>query len=221
MAAPTRSFKNGRFPRMLPPMSLGYAPPPGKTPLPSVSLVVRPDQARFQLSVQVETDSAAGAIPLLRRAAQRIEDLLPPLGATLALGDLDLQSAGKTSKVAAAPGLVVTGTLLLPLSKDAPFWDRAQRVAHVDDLLRALVLEGKRQKPELEVRKANPVFLMAEPEAFRAELIARALSRARALSKSEVKVEHLRFEHAVTQRPIGLEEVELSLDLHGEASVTL
>jgi hypothetical protein len=206
---------------MLSLMSLGYAPPAGKTPLPSVSLVARPDQARFQLSVQVETESASGAIPLLRRAAQRIEDLLPPLGATLVLGDLDLQSASKTSKAPAAPGMVVTGTLLLPLAKDAPFWDRAQRVAHVDDLLRPLVQEGKRQKPELDVRKANPIFLVADPESFRAELVSRALARARALSKTEVRLEHLRFEHPVTQRPIGLEEVELSLALEGTASLTL
>jgi len=179
-----------------------------------VRVCARPDSANFSLSVQVEAESAAASIPLLRRAAQRLEDLLPPLGASLKVLDFDLNVGH--AKSGASAGTQLQATLVLPLAKDASFWDRARKVAQLDDLLRALVAEGKRQKPALEVRKGVPVFVVADPEAHRGELVQLLLRRARSLSpEGELLLRQLRFERAVTQRSLSLEEVELSLPLDG------
>lgn len=202
-------------------MSLtSYGGPPIQTPTPAVAVVTRPDQAHFLLSVQVEAESAAASVPVLRRAAQRLEDLLPPLGATLKVTDFDLNVG--TSKSKESSGTQLQATLVLPLAKDASFWDRAQRVAQVDDLLKALVAEGKRQKPVLEVRKGTPVFVVGDPESHRAQLIELLVRRARSLSpEGQLLLRQLRFERAVTQRSLSLEEVELTLPLDGVAEFEL
>ncbi len=179
-----------------------------QTPTPALTLVVRPDRARFQLHVSVEADSASQALPLLRRAVQRLEELLPPLQATLTVTDFDLPTDGKgVSQVHAV--------LELPLSKEAPFWDRAQRLAQLDDLLRALAQEGRKQKPALDVRRDLPVFVVADPEAHRATLVQRLHERAKSVSGEEALLKALQFDCPVTQRAVSLEEVELSLPVQG------
>jgi hypothetical protein len=117
----------------------------------------------------------------------------------------------------------VDATLVVPLAKDASFWDRVQKLTHVDDLLRALVLEGKKQKPALEVRRDLPVFVVADPEVFRAQLVAQLHERARSLSGGapSVMLKDLRFDRPVSQRSLTLEEVELSLAVEGVAEVSL
>ncbi len=190
------------------------------TPLPPVTMLARPDQAHFHLVVSVESESAAAAVPLLRRAAARLEELLPPLGAHLTTTDFSLpQEPGKLSN---APSRL-HATLVVPLGKDAPFWDRVQKLAQVDDLLRALVVEGKKQKPALEVRRDLPVFVVAEPEVHRDALVKRLHERVRSLAgdAAGVQLKDLRFDCAVQQRPLGLEEVELSLPVDGSAELLL
>jgi len=191
-----------------------------QTPVPAVSTIARPDQAHFHVQVAVETDSAAAAIPLLRRAAQRLEELLPQVGAKLTVTDFDLPA--EAGKLAGGTPSRLHATLVVPLAKEASFWDRAQKLSQVDDLLRALVLEGKKQKPALEVRRDLPVFVVADPEAFRAQLVAQLHERARSLAGgAAVTFTDLRFERAVSQRPLGLEEVELSLHVEGVAELSL
>lgn len=189
-------------------LSKSYGDHRAQTPTPALTLVVRPDRARFHLHLSVETDSASQALPLLRRAVQRLEELLPPLQATLSVTDFDLPADGKGASQLHA-------LLELPLSKEAPFWDRAQRLAQVDDLLRALAQEGRKQKPALEVRRDLPVFVIADAEAHRATLVQRLHERARSLSGEDALLESLRFDCAVTQRAVSLEEVELSLPVEG------
>ena len=72
-----------------------------QTRLPPLTLIARPDQARFHLQVEVTTDTAAAAVPLLHNAAQRLIQLLPPLGATLALTGFELPH--ESGKLAHAP----------------------------------------------------------------------------------------------------------------------
>ncbi len=190
------------------------------TPVPAVTTIVRPDHAHFHVQVAVETESAVAAIPLLRRASQRLEELLPQLGAKLATTDFDLPA--EAGKLAGGTPSRLHATLIVPLAQDASFWDRAQKLSQIDDLLRALLLEGKKQKPALDVRRDLPVFVVADPEAFRAQLIAQLHERARSLAGGgAVTFKDLRFERAVSQRPLGLEEVELSLHVEGVAELTL
>lgn len=189
------------------------------TPVPSVTTLARPEQAHFHVQVSVETENAAAAVPLLRRAAQRLEELLPQLGAKLTITDFDLPA--ESGKLAGGSPSRLHATLVVPLTKDASFWDRVQKLTHVDDLLRALVLEGKKQKPALEVRRDLPVFVVADPEVFRAQLVAQLHERARSLSGASVMLKELRFDRAVSQRSLTLEEVELSLAVEGVAEFSL
>lgn len=198
-------------------ISKSYGEHRAQTATPTVTLVERPEQALFHLSVSVETDSASAALPLLKRAATRLEELLPPLGARLTVTDFDLPTtAGKTASLVSR----LDSFLTLPFVKDAPFWDRAAKLAQVDGLLRALVLEGKKQKPALEVRCDLPVFVVAEPELRRATLVTRLHERARSLGH-DVVVKELRFDRPVEQRSVGLEEVQLFLAVEGVAEVAL
>jgi hypothetical protein len=220
VAARTSGFKKHPCRRILRAMSFSYAETSTQTPTPAVKVVTRPDSAHFSLSVRVTAESATASIPLLRRAAQRLEDLLPPLGASLQVRDFDWYVSN--SKLSSSSGTQLQATLVLPLAKDASFWDRAQKVAQTDDLLRALSAEGKRQKPALEVHTGTPAFVVADPEAHRSELVQLLLRRARSLSpEGELLLRQLHFERAVTQRSLSLEEVELSLPLDGVAEFQL
>ena len=190
---------------------LSYGDSRGQTPTPSVGLTVRPDRACFQVQVSVEADTSAQAIPLLRRAVSRLEELLPQLQAKLTVTDFDLpRDSGKSSGGAST----VHALLEVPLPAGT-FWDRAQKVAQADDLLQAVSQEGKRQKPALEVRRALPVFVVAEPEAHREALVKRLHERARSIAGEGAELRALQFDRAVTQQSMGLEEVALSLAVEG------
>ena len=200
------------------PMELSYSGARAQTRTPAVTLIERPDQARFHLQLDVQIDSAAAAVPLLQGAALRLIALLPPLGATLDLTGFDLpQEATKLSSAASR----LHATLVLPLARDASFWDRARRVAQVDDLLRVLVLEGRKQKPFLDVRRDLPAFVVADPEAHRAALVERLHARARSLGGTDLRLKDLRFDQPVAQHSLGLEQVELSLAVEGTADLSL
>lgn len=198
-------------------MSKSYGEHRAQTAPPAATLSERPEQALFHLWVSVETDSASTALPLLKRSVTRLEDLLPPLGAKLTVTDFDLPAAaGKSSALVSH----LHAFLTVPFAKDTPFWERAQKLAQVDGLLRALVLEGKKHKPALEVRCDLPVFVVAEPEARRATLVSRLQERARSLGH-DVMLKELRFDRPVEQRSVSLEEVQLSLAVDGVAEVAL
>ena len=198
-------------------ISKSYGEHRAQTATPTLTLAERPEQALFHLSISVETDSASTALPLLKRAATRLEELLPPLGARLSVTDFELpNAAGKTASLVSRLDALLT----LPFLKDAPFWDRAAKLAQVDGLLRALVLEGKKHKPALEVRSDLPVFVVADPELRRASLVTRLHERARSLGH-DVVVKELRFDRPVEQRSVSLEEVQLFLAVEGVAEVAL
>lgn len=198
-------------------LSKSYGEHRAQTATPSVTLTERPEQALFHLAVSVETESASTALPLLKRAVSRLEDLLPPLGAKLTVTDYDLPSGGgKASELTSQ----LRALLTLPFAKEASFWDRAQKLAQIDGLLRALILEGKKQKPALEVRFDLPAFVVADPEARRPALVARLHERARSLGH-DVTLKELRFDRPVLQQPVSLEEVQLSLAVDGVAEVAL
>ncbi len=198
-------------------MSKSYGDHRAQTATPTVSLSERPEQALFHLSVSVETDSASTALPLLRRSVTRLEELLPPLGARLTITDFDLPSAaGKAADLESR----LHAFLTVPFAKETPFWERAQKLAQVDGLLRALVVEGRKQKPPLEVRTDLPVFVIADPELRRAALVTRLHERARSLG-TEVMLKELRFDRPVEQRSVSLEEVQLFLSVEGVAEVCL
>ena len=198
-------------------ISKSYGEHRAQTATPTVTLTQRPEQALFHLSVSVETDSASAAIPLLKRAATRLEELLPPLGARLTVTDFELPAdSGKSTSMTSS----LHAFLTLPFEKDAPFWDRAQRLAQVDGLLRALGLEGKKHKPALEVRSDLPVFVVADPELRRVGLVSRLHERARSLGH-DVTLKELRFDRPVEQRSVSLEEVQLWMAVEGLAEVAL
>ncbi len=188
------------------------------TAVPAATLRVRPEQALFHFSVGVELEGAAAALALLRRACVRLEEQLTALGATLVLTDFDLP--GEPGKLS-TPASRLHGRLEVPLPA-GPFWERAQRIAAVDDVLRGLVVEGKKQKPQLDVKRDLPAFVVVNPEAHRATLVAKLHERARSLAGGQSFVlRELRFERMVEQRSLHLDEVELSLTVDGSAEIKL
>jgi hypothetical protein len=200
-------------------MNKGYNNHQVQTPMPPVSVIERPDQAQFHVRISVETEGASAALALLKRAALRLEESLTPLGATSAVTDFDLPAeSGKVEALPSSVQLLVT----LPLSRSGSAWERAAKVAQVDDLFRTLILEGKKQKPKLEAQRALPVFLLADPESQRQTLVKRLHDRARTLGGGQaVKLQQLRFDQPVEQRSIGLEQVELTLRVDGCAELEL
>lgn len=200
-------------------MSKSYGEHRSQTPVPPVSLIERPDQAQFHLRISVEAETASAALAQMKRTLLRLEELLHPLHALLAVTDFDLcPESGKVEAAAHSIHLLIT----LPLGRDGSSWDRATKVAQLDDLFRTVILEGKKQKPKLEVHRALPVFLLADPEEQRQALVRRLHDRARALGDGQsVKLTEMRFDQPVEQRSLGLEQVELTLRVDGYAQLEL
>ena len=191
-----------------------------QTATPSVTLRERPDRAVFHIQVFVETETATAALSLLKRAALRMEELLQQAGqATLALTDFNLSTEAAKFDTATA-SLEATLTVVLP--QDGSTWDRATKLAQVDDTVRIFAQEGKKQKPKFEVQRALPVFVLADPEVYREKLVQRLHERARSLSTGQpVQLRELKFDQPVQQRSLGLEHVELSLNIEGVAELLL
>lgn len=195
--------------------SKGYNDNRMPTPASPVSQSERPDQAQFHIRISVETETASAALVILKRAVSRLEDQLPPFHATLAVTDFDLPA--ESGKFEAQPSTVQV-RVTLPLPLDASPWDRAAKVAQLDDLFRTLIIEGKKQKPKIEGQRTQPIFVLADPEAHRATLIKRLHDRARMLGGGlSINLKDLRFDQPIEQRSIGLEQVELLLRVDGVA----
>ncbi len=196
-------------------LSKVYAEARGTTPMPTVTLKERPDEARLHLRLSAQTDSASAALPLLRRAVQRVDEVVGPLGARTEVTDFDVPN--EPGKLVDAPSALHVA-VVLPFGAADDFWTRATHLAQLDDVLRALLLELKKQKQVVELKRDLPVFVVKDPEHFRRQLITRIHERACSLCPGRpVKVSGVAFDRSVTQRSLGLQAVELSLAVEGVA----
>ncbi len=200
-------------------MSKLYGNHRAQTATPAVSLHERPEQARFQISFSVEIETASAALGVLKRAALRLEELAASTHSTVAVDRFELPpDSGKQDTAPSSLHL----TLTVPLAREASMWERAAQLAQVDDMLRALGQEGRKHKPRLDVHHALPVFVVADPEAYRPLLVKRLHERARSLGDGRgVLLKELRFDRPVEQRSLGIDQVELLLNVEGLAEVHL
>lgn len=151
-------------------MSKHYGDHRAQTAMPAVSLRERPEQALFHLSFSVETETVSAALGMLKRAALRLDELAAPTQSTVVVERFDLPpEPGKQDTTPSSLHL----TLTVALARQASTWERAAQLAQVDDMLRALVQEGRKHKPRLDVHRALPVFVVADPEAYRSTLVKR------------------------------------------------
>ena len=187
----------------------------GSTPLPAVSLVVQPDEVREQIELSCE-QSAVAAVEAMERFTQRLSTLLTPLEATVRL--VHFAGSREAGKLASAPTSTARLLLVMPLRESQTAWQRAARVAQLEDSVKATQAEAKKLKPAIDVRRDAPVFVVADPQRHRLALIARHQQQVRMLGP-HVKVSGLRPDAAVVQHPRGLEEVELTLPLEGSAEL--
>ena len=200
-------------------MSKHYGDHRPQTATPAVSLRERPGQALFHISFSVEIETASAALGVLKRAALRLDELAAPTQSTLVVERVALPHG--PGKQVPAPSRLHP-PLAVRLAQKASTWERAAQLAQVDDLLRALVQEGRKHKPRLDVHRALPVFVVADPESYRPTLVKRLHERARSLGDGRaVLLKELRFDRPVEQRSLGLDQVELFLNVEGLAEVQL
>ncbi len=110
----------------------------------------------------------------------------------------------------------------VPLDTKASFLERAERVAAVDDALRALVLDGRKSKPAVTVTRALPAFLVSEDARRNSRNTLLALWNARVeqmAALGRVEVEKVLPSVEVVQVGVSMEEVELRFEPGGVATV--
>lgn len=197
----------------------------GETPTPSSSEKLRPDHALFAVTLVVSDLAAVPSLALLERWARRLEDAVPKAAptSTVKVTDFDAPSiAALLSKSGGDAAARLGLKIMVPLDVGADFFERAERVAAVDDVLRALVVDGRKHKPTVTVTRHLPVFLVADDvlQASRARLLARWQTRLQELSRfASLSVEGVCPAVDVSQHSVSVEEVELHFDPGGRATL--
>ena len=110
----------------------------------------------------------------------------------------------------------------VPLPDTAGFEERPMRVSEVDDALCAWVLDGKQNKPALLVRRQRPVCALSDAalERARTALLAQWHKRVQELQAfGLVKAKGVKLAARVSLVSVGVESVELTLELGGTASL--
>jgi hypothetical protein len=196
-----------------------YSQARGDTSVPRAVLTRRPDLALFDVEASVEDLAAAPALSLLSKTVMRLAASLPAF-ASLTKRDFAVPSIPGLLKAEPAAARL-SFHISVPLSA-VEFEERANRLALVDDALRAWLLECKKSKPAVAVRRQRPVCILSDGalEAARKDLVASWHARASELEQlGRVKIKNVRMGAAVSQVPVGVDAVELTLDLGG--TVTL
>jgi hypothetical protein len=179
--------------------------------LPTANLKVRPDRAIIDVSVSLEVESFGVALGHLQAASIRIQEVLHQGQFSLT----DFSSQESSGKIGTQKLARLEGNLVFPLPVDDSFWERAKRMAKIDDLISGLKAEMRKQKFAVELRRHEPRYVIEDAEVFRPELIAQLVKRAKSYAL-EGTISKLQFEASVEQKTVSLEEVELSLSVAGQ-----
>lgn len=205
--------------------SVLYSQARTETAVPSTREKLRPDHALFAVSLSVADLSAGPSLTVLRQWLKRLEEAAPRVapGTLVQPRDFDSPSipgllSRSSEDTAARLGVHVT----VPLDTKASFLERAERVAAVDDALRALVLDGRKSKPAVTVTRALPAFLVSEDARRNSRNTLLALWNARVeqlAALGRVEVEKVLPSVEVVQVGVSMEEVELRFEPGGVATV--
>lgn len=198
-------------------MSLrSYADNPPSALVPT-GLVVRPDHAVVPFSLTIEDLDPARAVAAMRTLLSVVDERIASHSArVLVRGVRAPHSEAKIGDGTTRTSLDGVVELDLP---QAPPIDRALVLASLLGQLRALIGEGRRQKPAVAAAIGDPVALVRDPERHRGELVARWGKRLReivdAATAAGATLAPLppSSPGAVQQHPRSLEQVELSLEI--------
>ncbi len=196
-------------------------PPFARRATPSQGLAVRPDVLTAQFAARVLEVDPDRAVLVLKAASEillrRMREIHPAAAMRMQAMEIG-RDAGKSRDDLQTR---VDGAVELPLSPEADWWARAQLSAAVSVLSRTLAAEARKQKPVIEIAFQQPVALARDPERHRAEILRRWVARAKelaALAQSEQCPLHLvacEPPGEITQTPVSVEEVRLSIALDG------
>lgn len=204
-----------------------FAQQRSETPIPSAVEKVRPDHALFSVMLAVSDLAAAPSLEVLEQWVRRLEVAVPKAapGSTVKVTDFDAPSiAALLSKGGDDTAARLTLTVTVPLDLDAGFFARAGRVAAVDDVLRALLMDGRKHKPTITVTRHLPVFLVSDGvlQTARERLLARWQSRLQDLSRfASLSVQGVSPAIDILQHSVSVEEVELRFDPGGHATLQI
>lgn len=199
-----------------------HEPPPARA-----ELVVRPDVLRVSFSVSLElNESVDQTLTHLQRACEQLHRRLQDaLGAGVTFRPREVRFDRSGLRKLAMPEEEAThasvdGVFEVPLPTELEFWARSSRVGTLTRLCSAAQGDSRQSKKLPRFSFGNHEALVAQPEAHRAELLRRFVTRVRELAaavgspEAPLHVVDCSAPGPVEQSPVSLEEVGLSLPVH-------
>ena len=202
--------------------SYHHEPPPVRA-----ELVVRPDLLRVSFSVSLEVEGIEQGLPLLQRACEQLQKRVrEALGAEVTLRPRDARFNHREPKKLSLPedddrtSVSVDGALEVPLPEGLDFWARTTRVGTLARVCHEVARDSREEKKRPRFSFGAVEALVSQPEAHRAELLRRFVSRVRELAEAAgspeapLRAVDCSLPGPVQQSPVSLEEVGLSLHVH-------
>jgi hypothetical protein len=212
-------------------MSLKSQYAPERVPV-RAEFTVRPDVLRVYLTVSLETEEPAKALPTLQRTLEqfhrRLRDALGA-DATLLPRGARFSRPSKNNKLSLPEDdgtfVAVEGLLEVALPAELDFWVRGSRLGTLSRICHETERDSQLMKKSPRFSFTPIEARVAQPEAHRAELLRRFVTRARELAEAAgspsapLYVMDCTPPGAVEQTLISLEEVGLTLSLHSRLDV--
>lgn len=197
-------------------------------------LIVRPDLVCVPFVLRLDGPDAKAALATLEKATQAIQERFGAatngLSVTTMLGvNVSIMHAGK-AKSDEPPQFVVTvdGSVEVPLAADANYWARARLLSSLVQASadpKPLVPKAPEEQPQLDSAFGAPEVKVKSPEAFRSELVKRWVERTRTFAKAAesekapLNLANCDPPQAISQTPISIEQVGLSLPVQCRVDV--
>lgn len=189
-------------------------------------LIVRPDLVCVSFVLRLDGPDAKASLAMLENAARAVQERFGAAtngqATTTMLGvSISPTHAGK-AKSDEPPKFVVTvdGSVEVPLAADANYWTRARLLSSLVQTAsdpKPLVPPAPEDQPQLDSAFGAPEVKVKNPEAFRAELVKRWVERTRTFAKAAesekapLNLVNCDPPQAISQTPISIEQVGLSL----------
>lgn len=191
---------------------------------------VRPDVLRVSLTVSLETEESAKALSVLQRTCEQFQRRVrEALGADLTMKPREARfgraTKGKLSLDEEERTITVESLLEVPLPAELDFWARGARLETLSRLCHEAQRDSHASKKLPRLSFSTIEARVLQPEAHRAELLRRFVTRARELAEAAgspaapLHVVDCTTPGAVEQTPISLEEVGLSLSISARLDV--
>ncbi len=197
-------------------------------------LIVRPDKLELSFALHENDTDAQKALATVKA---RVGEIAARIGeatggaAEVKMCGVAVQPASSGKKLESGESIheytvVVDGSITLGLAKEEDYWARSQRLAALSQATSELADKLRTSKDSRAVRFSAPLAGIKDPEAYREEIVAAWVKRARAFaSAAESEATPLRIVDcappgSIQQTSISLEEVGLSLPVSCKIDTT-